>query len=435
MPYSDTYSDTYSDVYWDPYSGLPGATAAVGHLSTSSHARASIFRYPHGSASGLLRFAARALPVVPATRIYPGISGHLSLWGTAFGSISNPYGAFRDFAHYANGALDPAMVLVRAHNGGALSTDGSNPSGYRSYFAVASAPVDYPVSGGAKAWNRAAYASIGLKFKALLNAGSELIQGAQFEVAKYSASAPVPYQKARSLNCVVVPQRVQQCVNPSFEAGTTGWSASAGTLTNPTTGGYIGSRCARVTASGAAQFSLVGASYSEVEGAPFAFSAYVRGTPNRSVAIQIHWSTGAWTNGPIQLIASATDWQRLTYTGVVPDGAGSGTLYISELVSGVSSGDYLETDCALVETSWVIGDYFDGNTGSDYIWGGAPNATMSFYYQDRINRSYLLANLLAENCPLGVTPGVPQFGVVTAPHSAWILGDASLSLLGVSTFL
>jgi hypothetical protein len=428
------YSDTYYDAYWDPIAGLPGSTAASGHLRTSSHARASIFRYHHGSASGLLRLNAKLYRPLPLR--YPiRVSGHLSLWGTAFGSISNPYGAFRDFAHYANGSVDPAMVLVRAHNGGATSADGSQTSGYRRYYTVASAPVDYPVSGGAKAWSRAAYASNGLKFASLLNAGSELIQGAQFEVAKYAASAPVPYQKARALNCVVVPQRVQQCTNPSFEAGTTGWSANAGTLTNPTTGGYTGSRCARVTATMASQYSLISTPFSVKPGDPFAFSAYVRGTPNQTATIQIYWSTGAWTNGHTRLVASATNYQRLTCTGIVPEGAGSATMYVSEMAAGVSIGYYLETDSVLVEASPVVGDYFDGNTGSDYIWGGAPNASLSFYYQDRINRSYLLANLLAENCPLGVTPGVPQFGVVTTPHAAWILGDASLSLLGVSTFL
>jgi len=60
---------------------------------------------------------------------------------------------------------------------------------------------------------------------------------------------------------------------------------------------------------------------------------------------------------------------------------------------------------------WV-GGYFDGGSGEDYVWSGTPDDSPSCYYPDKANRSYLISQLLAENCPLGVTPGVPQFGVL-----------------------
>jgi len=101
------------------------------------------------------------------------------------------------------------MVLVRSHNGGATTSDVTQTSGYRRYYAIASAPLDYPVSGGKKAWSRAAYASIGLKFKGLVNAGYEFIDAAQFEIAKYAATAPVAFQPARALNCSVRPTSKQ----------------------------------------------------------------------------------------------------------------------------------------------------------------------------------------------------------------------------------
>jgi len=107
------------------------------------------------------------------------------------------------------------MVLVRSHNGGATTSDVTQTSGYRRYFTIASTPLDYPVSGGKKAWSRAAYASIGLKFKGLVNAGYEFIDAAQFEIAKYAATAPVGFQPARSLNCVVIPRSINLAENPA----------------------------------------------------------------------------------------------------------------------------------------------------------------------------------------------------------------------------
>lgn len=64
-------------------------------------------------------------------------------------------------------------------------------------------------------------------------------------------------------------------------------------------------------------------------------------------------------------------------------------------------------------TGQTAGTYFDGSFGSDYLWeaGTAADVSRSYYYEDYAVRSYLLKQVLAENCPLGVIPAVPQFAV------------------------
>jgi hypothetical protein len=59
------------------------------------------------------------------------------------------------------------------------------------------------------------------------------------------------------------------------------------------------------------------------------------------------------------------------------------------------------------------GTYFDGSSGADYLWeaGTSADTSRSYYYEDYAVRQYLLKQVLAENCPLGVIPAVPQFAV------------------------
>jgi hypothetical protein len=60
------------------------------------------------------------------------------------------------------------------------------------------------------------------------------------------------------------------------------------------------------------------------------------------------------------------------------------------------------------------GTYFDGSSGADYLWeaGTVANDSRSYFYEDYAVRAYLLKQVLAENCPLGTIPGVPQFAVL-----------------------
>lgn len=74
----------------------------------------------------------------------------------------------------------------------------------------------------------------------------------------------------------------------------------------------------------------------------------------------------------------------------------------------------------LVEEGTVLGDYFDGWSGPDYLWeqGGTPGSSRSYYYPDRTSRHYVLVRTLQENAPLGVTVEDPQYAMLPAPSTA-----------------
>jgi hypothetical protein len=71
-------------------------------------------------------------------------------------------------------------------------------------------------------------------------------------------------------------------------------------------------------------------------------------------------------------------------------------------------------DGVLVEEGEAVRPYFDGSKGADYLWetGGTANLTRSYYYENRVERSYLIRTLLDENTPLGITAGIPQYAVL-----------------------
>jgi hypothetical protein len=84
----------------------------------------------------------------------------------------------------------------------------------------------------------------------------------------------------------------------------------------------------------------------------------------------------------------------------------------STMTSGVAS--IFWVDGVLVEEGTAVRDYFDGSMGVDYLWetGGSANLTRSYFYENRVERSYLIRTLLDENTPLGISSAVPQYAVL-----------------------
>jgi len=125
-------------------------------------------------------------------------------------------------------------------------------------------------------------------------------------------------------------------------------------------------------------------------------------------------TTQEWTESRVTFIASAQT-QRV---GLFRADNKNGRTYIGGVVCTASP---------------YTGAYFDGFSGPDFSWGGTVNDSLSYYFPDKFIRSYLISQLLTENCPWGVTPNAPQFGAT--PHTSWILGDSDRSILGSSTIV
>jgi hypothetical protein len=73
----------------------------------------------------------------------------------------------------------------------------------------------------------------------------------------------------------------------------------------------------------------------------------------------------------------------------------------------------------MVEEGSTPGDYFDGDSGPDYLWeqGGTPGSARSYYYPDRTSRHYILVRTLQENVALGMTVEDPVYATFPSPSS------------------
>jgi hypothetical protein len=192
--------------------------------------------------------------------------------------------------------------------------------------------------------------------------------------------------------------RTNLIINPSFETGTTGYSAATGdptAITNELTGGLFGSRTARATTT--AEFPA---------NTLFGIKVQVSLTGGKSYTISYHGqaSSGASTGGAPYVLDTVTgsqisgiiytstvgSWKRAGKYFTVP-GTGTKTIEFRFYGSfyGLSGtmtpvGTYVDFDGILLEETPKasgIASYFDGSTtdvsGIDYAWTGTAHASTS----------------------------------------------------------
>ena len=185
--------------------------------------------------------------------------------------------------------------------------------------------------------------------------------------------------------------RTNLVTNPSFETGNTGYTASSGAtmfaLSNQTTGGLFGSRCARVTVTE----SIL---YSAVYGPRFTATL----TGGKTYVVSFHHKASLpdyvyfWTPsvvvggnalGGTAYYETNGAWSRTGWKFTVP-GTGAQTASIT-FYAGFSEGTPLgataDFDGVVLEEATSMGTYFDGATadtaGFDYAWTGTAHASTS----------------------------------------------------------
>lgn len=84
-----------------------------------------------------------------------------------------------------------------------------------------------------------------------------------------------------------------------------------------------------------------------------------------------------------------------------------------------SSAEAFTIDKVMVTDGTAYYDYFDGDSGPDYLWeqDGTPGLCRSYYYQDRTTRHPILKRTLAENAPLGIEVVEPEYAKFPAPST------------------
>jgi hypothetical protein len=215
---------------------------------------------------------------------------------------------------------DPAMTYSWCNNTG--------PSGTSTYNRIGSMfvpPLDYPVSGGQVAWNRAAFGAVGFNFTGVNSGNWQDISCVQLEMPHFNSgdgsqaagngsnlcswSYPSTFQPPRQLQTIVKPTQLNYCTNPNFNGSPPGYTGSTanwvpmtanatlsvaqyGTDGNPASGPNIGTFASVEYNTGAYAMkvtnnsSITGTNGASITisnlivGDPFIASAYVNPGPN-----------------------------------------------------------------------------------------------------------------------------------------------------------
>jgi hypothetical protein len=378
-----------------------------------------VFRVVSPEISGQVTLDGTLAIKIPRPQPLAPESGQISFQGHLSAGVKAPAAAFKDFSHYPYAGVDPAMAWIGI-NSGALQ---SAPAGsYSRAYTAFTGPVDYPVSGGGYAWKRAAYASVGFKFAGMTANQHQILDAVQFEALPVGSTGPSAYQNAREIQSIIKPTRLNYASNPNFESGLTGYGPTGQATHAADAYCWQGTQALKVT---------VPASATADSGLSFQVTGLIPGrtyTMSARVAIAqgcgdiAPWSgTGSvklgsvkWTQAANRTDPAKKRWRTMYITFTTP----SSSLYIgmnvlkSTMTSGTAS--IFWVDGVLVEEGTAVRSYFDGSMGEDYLWeqGGSPNLARSYFYENYVERSYLIRTLLEENVPLGITAAVPQYAVL-----------------------
>jgi phage tail-like protein len=259
----------------------------------------------------------------------------------------------------------------------------------------------------------------------------------QLSPGKVSASLPLllnqtppaPWQPANGIKVVLLADRVNRCVNPSFETDVSGWTGVGATLSQVGSIIDVGGSfsCQVTTLAGQRKAGLATTLAVPVTaGAPMVFSPYWQAaTTARPVVNQVDWydaggqkisslADGPDTSLPMLLnpVTPALDavgsWTRFSFQAVPP--AGAVTAIFTSMITATSgtlpTGEIHYVDCVLIEQAGALNPYFDASTGTpaaDYLWEATPQLSRSHYYHRRATRESRLRVRLPDFVPAGST--------------------------------
>lgn len=352
-----------------------------------------------------------------------------------------PAGAVKDFAVSQLTDPDPAQSYVSWNTAGTpSSTDSSYTRSWASFYP----PGDYLVSSG-NLWNRAAYMAAGWYFASLPEDGTASLARVQVEVLPlgtgYSQPAPSSFDSPRSIHSIVVPDRLNYCVNPSIEVDTSSWSAigTASLVQDGTVsvGDIIeyddniltaGTHSLKVTVNSNGDGAQISVS-DLITQRTYIASAYVQAGPGFDDIIM------SIANGSASVLSAggtgygAGDYDSGPYGGIDPSAdLATGTWFriyciftaasdtevlqiTSSAASDISYPSYIWVDAVLIEPGEVLSFYFDGSFGTNYSWESTAGKSRSYYYDEQAVKGQAFLNVLAGHVPLGISYDAPQFSV------------------------
>lgn len=184
--------------------------------------------------------------------------------------------------------------------------------------------------------------------------------------------------------------RTNYITNPSFETGTTGWTATRGVIAAVTTSAQVGTKSLQftcnVTTNVASGQYVQGPVVDVVAGDVWTASAYVLWVGNGyGSQVSIQWlAADAVTEVSRSTRAFAITpgaFSRQYITGTAPAGASKARVLIGTYNEAMPNNAQFRIDAVMLEKSGTLGDYFDGSVpdtaGVDYAWTGTADASTS----------------------------------------------------------
>lgn len=213
----------------------------------------------------------------------------------------------------------------------------------------------------------------------------------------------------KSLLVYLLADRVNLVLNPSFETGLTGWTATNAAIAQNGAGGYAGTNQLRTAASAAGDVTVKSAKMAVTAGSIYTASMHSQAlsTNYRQVSMTIIWynaSNVEISRATGALITElAGTWVRPWVTAEAPALAVNAEIMVT-IKSGLN-GENHNLDAALFEQG-ELGTYFDAAVGSpiaDYLWEGTAHAARSHYYGRRSIKNSRLISRLPDFLPAGMT--------------------------------
>lgn len=324
-------------------------------------------------------------------------------------------GALSNFSIFPTGAYDPEgfyieSVTVNQDQGGADQPWVRNDA----IFAV---------SRGYNGFDKVTYIGVGVKIEGVPSGDNHYLKMVQLEPADTSGlnTYPTPYSQVREVQTIIHPDRLNLSGNPAFSLNATDWNANnhGGDIERVADGdGWAG----QVTIPSGADVNVKHTIESMVVGRRYTFSTHVYAPERNDVTFDV-------TGG--ELLASRSYAQSTTLRG--DGGVHRNSPYkriwcvftatSPEVVINLNPTSLADTPDVLITETLVeegvslvdaIGEYFDGDTGDDYLWeqGGNPGATRSYFYQNRAERAAAVRRILQANVPMGIGIAEPQYAVL-----------------------
>lgn len=183
-----------------------------------------------------------------------------------------------------------------------------------------------------------------------------------------------------------VTNRVNLCINPSFETDLAGYVGYKGTLSRvidpiaPRAGAFL--RFTSTVADTAVIYPniVIPAFYAAVPGQTYRISAWLRNSlAAKTTSIRTVFYKGASvivSQTQSDVVLTAGTWAQLQHAFTIPAGVDGFRVYFQVTGGGMTIGATLDLDMILIEASTVFNNYFDGDSPSS-SWIDASHASPS----------------------------------------------------------